>query len=107
MTATNPNPEPTLRQSRRTLDLGDQSTFEMDELIAARNEREGALTITEALIDEGTNSFANEHYSQLALLKAFGRLLEAATDRATASVLDKMALKNGEIYAPKASCRSR
>ena len=86
MATTESGPEPTSRQSRRTIDLRDRWTFEMDGFIASRDERESALATAEALIDEGANSLANEHYSQFAMLNAFGRLLEAATDRATASV---------------------
>ena len=108
MATTNPNPshELTSRRSRRTIDLRDQSTFEMAEFIAARDERESALTAGRALIDEGTRSFAIEHYNQLALRKALDRLLESAIDRATARVLVEMALKNCEIYALKSFLRT-
>ena len=71
----------------------------MDEFIASRDERESALAAASTLRDSEANSLAEEHYIQCALHKAFGRLLEAATDKVTAIVLDEMALKNAEIYA--------
>jgi len=68
----------------------------MNKFIASRDERESAVA---ALRDSDSNCLAEEHFAQSALHKAFGRLLDAATDKATAIVLDEMALKNGEIYA--------
>ena len=99
MATANPDPEPTSRQSQRTIDLRDIEMFDMNEFIASRDERESALAAVTALRDSDSNSLAEEHFTQLALHKAFSRLLEAATDKVTANVLDEMALKNGEIYA--------
>ena len=96
MATANHDPEPTSRQSRRTLDLRDIELFDMNKFIASRDERESAVA---ALRDSDSNCLAEEHFTQSALHKAFGRLLDAATDKATAIVLDEMALKNGEIYA--------
>ena len=99
MATTNPDPDPTSRQSRRTIDLRDQSTLYMEEFVASRDERESALTAASALRDNEARSLAEKHYIQDGLHKAFGRLLAVATDKVTASVLDEMTSKNAEIYA--------
>ena len=70
--------------------------FDMNKFIASRDERERSVA---ALRDSDSNCLAKEHFTQSALHKAFGRLLDAATDKATTIVLNEMAPKNGEICA--------
>ena len=82
---------------RSTLDLTDQSTFEMNEFIAARDEREAkAIAEERALIEKGLVSVAYEHYNRVATFNAFDQLLMVATDRATTRVIDEMAA-NGRL----------
>jgi hypothetical protein len=86
----------TPRETRSALNLQGTSWLNMDDYIASRDGRASDFA---ALRDSDSICLAEEHFAQAASRRAFGRLLEAATDKATAIVFDEMASKNGEICA--------
>ena len=92
------DPKLTLRETHSALNLRGTNWLDMDDYIASRDGRSSDIA---ALRDSDLNCLAEEHFAQAASRKAFGRLLEAATDKATTIVFDEMASKNGEIYALK------